>query len=134
MSIYCSLPAPWEQHRDDCNVYVLTSQNIYDLDETRECTCGLADTPIIYKGSHLYPGDDPERGGWVDIAYVAPHCGPHGAYLEDNEDGPPPPYLRFGVNDGTVVLEPHHVREIMTSLSGWLESLECERAMSRRTN
>jgi hypothetical protein len=117
------MAAPWDQHLDDCNVYVHEGDGCYDLDESRECTCGLVDTPIIYKGSHVYPGDDVERDGVIDIAYVAPHCGPNGTYLEENEDGPPPPYLRFGVNEGTVVLEPTHVRQIIETLTHWLDAI-----------
>lgn len=104
MSIYASLPAP----NDDG-----------------------ADGPIVYRGSHVLPESDHQRGGWVDIALIPGHVRywrehPGADLAGEPIDAAPDPYLRFGVNGKTVVLEPRHVAEIVESLVWWLKALAPE--------
>jgi hypothetical protein len=125
MSIYCSLAAPDDEHPDDCAIWVEVDDSY--LEANGVCDCELRTAPIIYHGSHIFPSDQLERGGYIDVAYIPSHCGPHGTYLEEGEA--PHPFLRFGVNEGTVILEPSHVSVLVECLSGWLDAVaERERA------
>jgi len=75
--------------------------------------------PIVYQGSHVLPSDDDERGGFVDIALIPSHITRDGRD-DQPEDEAPWPYLRFGVNESTVVLTRDHVLQIAVTLSEWL--------------
>lgn len=102
MSIYGSLEAPSEDERED----------------------GTVDAPLVYQGSHIPPDErtDP-RGGWVDLALIPSHITRDGRD-DKPEDAAPWPYLRFGVNESTVVLTRKHVEEIVETLTWWLRALD----------
>lgn len=104
MSIYGSLPAPDDDPRAD----------------------GTVAAPLVYQGSHILPDErtDP-RGGYVDIALIPSHITRDGRD-ERPEDGPPWPYLRFGVNGATVVLTRDQVEQIVMTLTWWLHAVSRE--------
>lgn len=84
--------------------------------------------PLVYRGSHVLPEPSDDRAGWVDIALIPGHVRhwrehPDADLSTEPIDAPPDPYLRFGVNGEAVVLEPHHVRQIVESLTEWLDAL-----------
>lgn len=106
MSIYASLPAPSDDGHKDA----------YEV-------------PLVYQGSHHLPSEDDERGGWVDLALIPGHV----RYWRDNpgapeetepDDAPPDPYLRFGVNNETVVLTRRQVELVHETLTEWLIATE----------
>jgi len=119
VSIYGSLPAPCDdEHEDDCGKW---DKRYWQLSK-RDCTCGQPNAPMVYMGSHVLPSPSDTRGGWVDIASIA------GFITRDGRDGggehldydTPWPYLRFGVNEATVVLTEENVRQIADTLNEWL--------------
>lgn len=61
---------------------------------------------------------DDYRWGKVTIASI-----PHHITRDGRADRP---YLRFGVNDETVVLTVRHVRQIHNTLGKWLREQEAE--------
>lgn len=124
MSIYGSLPAPSDdEHVDGCACYVETEPSVFEAND-HDCDCGQPDAPLVYQGSHVLPSETDERGGFVDIASIAAGV----RYWRDNPDatidtepdGLVEPFLRFGVNEGTVVLTRRHVEEIVGTLTEWL--------------
>ena len=120
MSIYGSLEAPDDDsHEDDCARWE-KHDNIWEVSD-RPCDCGQPDAPLVYQGSHILPADTDKRGGAVDIACIGSHITRDG---RDNgsEDQGPWPYLRLGVNEGTVVLTRRNVEQIHKTLSWWLEA------------
>lgn len=132
MSIWASLPAPDDtDHEDDCEIWI--KHDHYWEFSGKECTCGTPSAPIIYKGSHILPEKDSERGGNVSIALIPPHVRWWRENPEaDNADepdypDPPDPYLRLGVNEDTVILDVDNVKLVYESLGVWLESVTGER-------
>lgn len=121
MSIYGSLNAPDDlDHEDGCACYVEKPPGSGCWEFSGEpCDCGQPDAPLVYRGSHVLPSDNDERGGWVDIASIPYHITRDGRDDRDESEGPWP-YLRFGVNTETVVLTPRHVATIHAELGGWL--------------
>jgi hypothetical protein len=130
MSIYGSLPAPDNEHLEGCAKWVrdlkeafegmITERGTYGLDDSQPCTCGRPDTPLVYKGSHVLPSATDERGGWVDIACIAGFITRDGRDESAGDYDSPWPYLRFGVNEQTVVLTERNVRQIADTLNEWL--------------
>ena len=124
MSIYGSMSAPNNrEHEDDCDKWD-KHEGHWELSK-RPCTCGQPDAPLVYQGSHVLPSEDDERGGWIDIACILAHVrfwreNPD-APVEDEPDWPNvEPFLRFGVNESTVVLTERNVRQIADTLNEWL--------------
>lgn len=118
MSIYGSLAAPDEDHVEECGGWKETAPQTFEW--VGPCDCGLPDTPLVYQGSHIFPGDSDERGGWVDLAMIDGHITRDGRD-DAPEGGKPWPYLRFGVNQETVVLTRRNVEQVAASLNEWLE-------------
>lgn len=124
MSIFASLSAPSDdQHEDDCAQWE-KHDDYWEIGD-RPCDCGQPRAPFVYQGSHVLPSDSDERGGYVDIALIPGHVrywreNPD-APVETEPDGPPDPFLRFGVNEGTVILRRAHVEQIVSELTEWLE-------------
>lgn len=112
MSIWASLPAP-QEHPEWCAIWRESPTDAVGV-APAACSCGHIDSPITYWGSATLPWANLERAGHVDIAETTM---PGGRIA---------PYLRFGVNGGTVVLEPAHVRQIVETLTGWLDRLDEE--------
>lgn len=123
MSIYGSLPAPDDsEHSDSCARWDKRDPGIWEI-SNRPCDCGQPDAPLVYRGSHILPSENDARGGWVDIACINGHI-TRDARDEGDHDGPPHPFLRFGVNNETVVLLPRHVEQIRDTLTWWLRAIE----------
>lgn len=138
MSIYASMGAPTDEHLLTCAKWVqekvpgalvttLTTEGAFELDDSQPCTCGLVDTPIKFIHSGHYPDPDKDgREGYLDIACIPGHVSRPEDGIEptndDDEDLPPHPYLRFGVNGERVVLDEHCVDIILHSLNHWKES------------
>jgi hypothetical protein len=120
VSIYASLDAPDDDHTTECGVYVETSPGCFDFDEDGECTCGLLTAPIVYQGSHILPAMTDERDGHVDLALIPGHIERDGRERETPDEDTPWPYLRFGVNGETVVLDVAGVERVHASLDHWL--------------
>lgn len=120
MSIYGSLAAPSDdEHTDDCAQWE-KHDDCWEI-SGRPCDCGQPDAPLVYQGSNVLPDESSDqRGGFVDIAEIPSFITRDGRD-ERSEDAGPWPYLRFGVNDGTVVLTRHNVEEIAASLTAWLD-------------
>lgn len=118
MSIFASLAAPDDdQHEDDCAQWEKNG-DVWDISD-RPCDCGQPNAPLVYQGSHVLPSSDDVRGGDVDIALIPSHITRDGRDNRSEDEGPWP-YLRFGVNEGTVILERHHVEQIRNELDEWL--------------
>ncbi len=77
------------------------------------------DAPLVYQGSHVLPSEADPRGGHVDLALIPSHITRDGRD-DQPEDGAPWPYLRFGVNESTVVLTRSQVEQISVQLEWWL--------------
>lgn len=75
---------------------------------------------MIYQGSHILPMESDPRGGWVNLALIPSHITRDGRD-DKSEDETPWPYLRFGVNEETVILTRRNVKMIADSLNHWLE-------------
>lgn len=130
MSIYGSLEAPCDDlHDDDCARWEKHG-NVWEISD-RPCDCGQPDAPLVYQGSHILPEETDERGGYVDIAMISPHV----RFWRDNPDAPTSwepdidtapaePFLRFGVNESTVVLTRRNVEMVHASLTEWLRLAE----------
>lgn len=111
MSIYGSLPAPGDdEHTDECARWVKNGDMWMAL---YPCDCGQPDAPLVYHGSQHWPAETDERGGYVDIAAPVSF-----------DDDCPNPFLRFGVNDSTVVLTLRNVRQVAASLNEWLAGFD----------
>lgn len=122
MSVYASWPAPCEDHPSTCAVYVETSPGVFDW-SGKPCDCGLVDAPIVYQGSHVMPSDDDPRGGGVDIASIP-------AFVRNGADPDAEgwlPWLRFGINEGVVILDRRGVELVHRSLGEWLAGLPAAR-------
>lgn len=123
MSIFASLKAPddWE-HEDECAHWDKQGDTWYT--SGNPCNCGQPQAPIIYQGSHVLPSEEDKRGGTVDLALIPEHV----RFWRDNPDADvkdepeehPEPFLRFGVNDSTVILTKEHVKQIVDELTWWL--------------
>ena len=126
MSIFASMAAPADdEHEDDCAHWDKTDPESWEI-SGKPCSCGEPNAPLVYRGSHVLPSSSDERGGHVDLALIPAHVrywreNPN-APIETEPDFPPEPYLRFGVNEGTVILERHHVEQIVSELSWWLNA------------
>jgi hypothetical protein len=130
VSIYGSLPAPDDDyHEDDCARWEKRG-DIWDIGD-KPCDCGQVGAPLVYQGSHVLPSEEDRRGGHVDLGLISPHV----RFWRDNpdasvEDEPDidtalcEPFLRFGVNDATVVLTRRNVEEVYQSLLWWLKNTE----------
>lgn len=135
MSIFASMQAPCDRdHTDECALWDKTEPDSWEF-SGRPCDCGQPGAPIVYKGSHVLPEETDERGGWVDIALIPPHV----RYWRENPDAPthtepdtdthpPEPFLRWGVNNDTVILTREQVKEIHAELTWWLGCFEREPA------
>jgi hypothetical protein len=121
MSIYASLEAPNDdEHLEGCAIWVVVSEGVYEYGD-EPCDCGRPDAPLVYKGSHVVPTEQDERGGWVDLALIPGHIRHPDIEVMWDPDMAPLPFLRFGVNEETVVLTRHNVEMIHKSLSIWLQ-------------
>lgn len=121
MSIFASLNAPSDgEHEDDCAQWVKRG-DCWEIGE-RPCDCGQPRAPFVYQGSHALPSDADERGGDVDIALIPSHITRDGRDDRSEAEGPWP-YLRLGVNEGTVILDRSHVEQIVAELTWWLAAV-----------
>lgn len=129
MSIYGSLPAPNDDHEEGCAKWVkdhkafeglITEHGSYGFDDTKRCTCGRPDAPLVYQGSHVLPSETDQRGGHLDIASIPGFISRDRAEERDGDYDSPWPYLRFGVNEQTVVLTERSVRLVADTLNEWL--------------
>lgn len=118
VSIYGSLPAPNDDEHEDSCVRWDKRDNCWEI-SNRPCDCGQPDAPLVYHGSHVLPSEDGERGGSVDLALIPSHITRDGRD-DQPEDEKPWPFLRFGVNEETVVLTLRNVRQIHETLTEWL--------------
>lgn len=125
MSIYASLDAPdaWEhEHEPLCAALVETTPMICEL-SGKPCTCRCA--PLKYHHSGRFPDEADRAEAAVDLAMIPSHISKDGKD-ENLEDGPPHPYLRFGVHDdgggATVILTEAQVRKVHDQLSWWLRA------------
>jgi hypothetical protein len=124
VSIWASWQAPdVDTHEDSCARWDKSSDGCWEISD-RPCDCGQPDAPLVYHGSHVMPEHDGERGGWVDIASLSRFVrlnrdDPDGAHDEEGWE----PFLRFGVNQETVILTDRNVRMIHASLTEWLAGL-----------
>ena len=95
-----------------------------ELDETRPCTCGQPGSPIRYRGSHVLPSGDDERGGELSLAEVPGHVTRDGRD-DGPEDGVTPwPFVRLSLGVEDAVLDEALARSLRDALDGWLEQRE----------
>lgn len=100
MSIYGSWPAPDDDHHEEaCAVWAEDPPGSGIAEWTGEpCSCAMPRAPIVYQGSHVLPAG------------------------EDT----PWPFLRLGVNEGTVVLDRAGVELVHRTLGEWLRCIGAE--------
>lgn len=80
--------------------------------------------PIVYRGSHVLPADDDQRGGAVLLCQIPGHISRDGRDDLNDPDGAVWPYLRLSVHtDGhaAAVLDRRQVEQLHTFLGEWLE-------------
>lgn len=135
MSIYASEIVFDDTHLDHCQRWVETDVGILDLDESRPCTCGQVNAPLVYEGSHVLPADTDRRGGDLDVASIPSHIEREGRV--DGREGLPKPWLRLSVGNepsttmfedkpfepagsSTIVLDRSQVAELHAYLGTWL--------------
>lgn len=120
MSIFASLAAPDDsEHEAGCAFYILRD-GCYEI-SGKPCDCGQPRAPLVYQGSHHLPSEFDPRGGTVDLALIPSHITRDGRD-DKPEDEAPWPYLRFGVNEGTVILTRENVQQVYETLGWWLEA------------
>lgn len=121
MSIFGSLAAPSDdEHEDGCAFYVEDPPGSQSFEFSgKPCDCGQPQAPFVYQGSHVLPSEDDQRGGDVDLACISSHITRDGRD-DQPEDEAPWPYLRFGVNESTVILTRQNVEQIYETLTWWL--------------
>lgn len=93
--------------------------------------CEKVGSPWVYQRSHVTPKARGERGGVVELAYIAHHIptpkenAATADYVERDYGDPAHPWLRVGVNSHreypTVVLSVDQVRVLRDQLSKWLD-------------
>lgn len=126
MSIWGSWDAPDDgEHLDSCARWDKKGDT-WDISD-RPCDCGQPDAPLVYEHSGVMPDEGGTRGGSVDIASVAKDI----QFWRDNPTAPIAeepegwePFLRFGVNEGTVVLTLRNVRQVHATLTEWLAQFD----------
>ena len=127
MSIYASLHATETRHSEDCAIWVPDGEHDGCVMEGPDdlCTCGLRAAPIVFRGSQFLPSDEDQRGGWVDLAAIPGHIEREGRppTNPDDETFPYHPWLRFGVNGETVVLDRAGVERVHLTLTEWMNLL-----------
>lgn len=131
MSIYGSLDAPSDdEHEEGCAYYKGWGTSSLEL-SGQPCDCGQPSAPLVYQGSHILPEPGEQRGGYVDIALISPHVrywrehpDSPSATEPDMDTHPPEPFLRLGVNEGTILLDVAGVRRVHDTLHDWLEAIE----------
>lgn len=75
--------------------------------------------PYVYKGSHILPTADSERGGWMDVAGIPAFCGANGGLVD---------YLRVSMSatvtgddpEVDVLLDRPQVEALRDTLTLWL--------------
>lgn len=140
MSIYGTVVSLDLSHADSCNMWVEDGDSLaYSLDESRPCTCGLPDAPLVYQGSHVLPGPDDRKGGWLDLAVIPDHItrdnhpegreGQRKSYLRLLIGSPDSdtlyegkPYIPGG--DAALILHRRHVERLRDAMTNWLEAEE----------
>jgi hypothetical protein len=128
VSIWASWESPSDDlHEDGCAIYRENppGSNCFEF-SGNPCSCGQPDAPILYQGSHVLPSPSDKRGGYVDIAAIPAHVRywrEHPDGRDEPTDGPPDPYLRFGVNGETVILDVRNARTVYESLREWLDQV-----------
>lgn len=80
--------------------------------------CNDLGAPYLYRGSHILPSLDDERGGYVEVAAI-----PNYIVREGRADGGPGlhDWLRVSVGDGKAVLNRAHVQRLRDTLTEWLD-------------
>lgn len=133
MSVWGTIwAADGDDHANDCGRWKPLGKTAphnwsFELDETRPCTCGQPDSPIVYRGSHILPSAEDPRGGSVQLAAIPPHISRDG-----RDDGPddgvtPWPFLRLSVGQEDAVLDEAQARQLRDALDGWLRQCGGER-------
>lgn len=120
MSVWGTIYEAPADHIDTCAVWAEVAERTHERGRNRACTCGCPAAPIIYRGSHILPSEDSQRGGHVSLAEVPGHITRDG-----RDDGPDDefgtwPWLRLSVGQEDVVLDEALVRGLREALDGWL--------------
>ena len=135
MSIFGSHEAPDDsEHTDECGGW-RKEGDLWSFDGP--CDCGQPDAPLVYQGSHVLPSDGDKRGGFVDIASIPSHVtrdGRDALFALDSFGGGFVIqsfaaywfYLRFGVNQETVILTRRNVAQVAGTLAEWLGAVRDE--------
>ena len=114
MSIYCSTWGLGDECKPRCKRMTKDGPKSYIFDDSKPCTCGQ--TPIKYQGSHVVPSKKDERGGCFGFSLIPEHITRNG---KDNGKRKPP-FLRFHMNQETVILTREHIAEMNELLTWWL--------------
>lgn len=132
MSIYCSFGYLDGEHGDDCSIWEQEpGQEPGCFAPTGTCDCGLPLQPFVYQGSHVLPGDDDRRGGYIGLADIPDH-------IERDGRTPPFDFLRVDManvpsdtrfkgreyvegGSSVIVLNRPQVEALRDSLNSWLE-------------
>lgn len=85
---------------------------LWTVEPDRPCTCNAG--PVVYQGSHVMPTDVDPRAGSFDRGEIP------GYVRSDDYYAVPEPWLRFGVNQETVLLDRAQVERVSATLRAWL--------------
>lgn len=117
MSIFCSIFDIGFEHKNTCARMRRIGRKAFIYDESKPCTCGSC--PIVYRHSGVFPRASDERSGHVDLAAIPTHITRDGK--DDGEGGYWHPWLRFGVNNNTVLLTLRQAETLRNALTQWLD-------------
>jgi hypothetical protein len=136
MSIYGSCIVLDCRHEDGCGKWVRDDDGeLWDIDDTRPCTCGLPDAPFVYQGSHRLPAETDPKGGYLDLAVIPDHItrdghpegqeGQRKSFVRLSVMNPPSdeiyrgrPYIEGG--HSVIVLHRRHIKRLHEFLGDWL--------------
>lgn len=120
MSIYSSIFGFGDEHSPRCKQMRKVGPGVYQLDESKPCTCSSA--PIKYQHSGVLPANSHERGGVFMLAAIPNHITGDG---KDNrpENGRWRPWLRVSMFDAedSIILTRKQVEKLRDTLNQWLK-------------
>lgn len=120
MSVWGTIYEAPADHTDTCAVWVEVAERTRERVRNQACTCGCPAAPIIYRGSHILPSEDSQRGGHVSLAEV-----PGRITRDGRDDGPDDrygvwPWLRLSVGQEDAVLDEQLAGSLYRALGDWL--------------
>ena len=122
MSIYQSGFALGSEHQRRCP-RISIKEGFWQQDDSKPCTC--RSTPILYRGSHIFPSQRDPRGGEIGISSIPGFITRNGK--DDAEDiGDVHPFLRVHLTPAspdtdTLILTKSQVMAFRDALTSWIQ-------------